>query len=1131
MATLNELGRNSASLTYGPFATGQDQWPTFQLMDTWIRNDTLQGYVTASSTNVTGVGTIFTTQVRAGDIIMIAGQMRTVAGVTSDTAFTVTAGFSPTITLASAVKVINTTLSGTITTVVRGDTNGVVSVTNGSATVTGVGTFFLSDATNSVTTSALSGTVALGTDGTITGTGTTFQSQAGTVNGLYPGDSISITLNGAVFFYTIATVTSDTAATITLTSVAAISGGATIAKAANGVSGRTIIINGKVRTISSIQSNTALTLNYAMDITDSNLFYKVYPRGTLQNATGTVGAFYGTTSATGSGTTLTVAATVSGVFIPGAIITGTGVPAGTFIVNQQFGATGAGAATTTATGTSGTNSITVASATGIVVGHLICGNGAVVAGIANGTYVTSISGTTVTLSQNLTGALSSTSVSFYVGGGTGAYTTNVATTISAAACFNSSVQGTNTNFLWDLVTGDQVWIGDELRTFNFNYVQAVGASGATNAWLTDYTGYSGTAIGRLFETKITAPFHREDTYITGSGTSFTTELRVGDDLIIDGTECTVIQILSATQFRINIDFSHSTSGATVYKKKKIHGFVLEGTREGAATGNKWSVVTTSVVATGTNYVAGANQITVATATSFAPFQFIKIQGAGGPAVPLTGQATVSTTAVTGVNTQFTTQLHVGAEICIGGQYAVVASIASDTACTLVTAFGQAVVVASPIYRTTPLYTQITAVAGSVMTLFHSIKNTVYSNGFVPPAIYTAAAATDHIEFVYSAPNKSAEATTTLFNTSLDRKYFGFRMFPLAQGGGSGTAIGTSGSAYNITVYERWTAAHNQTNGVGINRADQSDSSTILSGVVDQTAMVQTTGGFLYLFAKPRYFIVQGKTFGGGQLAWLGCVEFERSQPEDTGTGLGSTTGVSIFTGNPVSGTPGVSPWPCFAYFNGNRFPVGSAQTPTAPTTGYTQAVHGGIFSVPRLRLSTGDLVGLNAHVYSAATITTGRWGHLWEIGGSGASYLAPTTAIGAGVATLTANSVPVPHMGHLVPVYTNVYNSKRFMFSPVVVLGPAYDPDIRGRIYGLKVIPSALGTLMDTVSVTIDSNDFYDSTQTAADHWVITATTGTFRFSLAGTNFQSTRSLEDTGAIAANTSALYPNNFRWAIPA
>ncbi len=56
MATLNELGRNSASITYGPYTTGADIWPTFALVDQWLRNDTLQGYV--NITNPGGTGTV-----------------------------------------------------------------------------------------------------------------------------------------------------------------------------------------------------------------------------------------------------------------------------------------------------------------------------------------------------------------------------------------------------------------------------------------------------------------------------------------------------------------------------------------------------------------------------------------------------------------------------------------------------------------------------------------------------------------------------------------------------------------------------------------------------------------------------------------------------------------------------------------------------------------------------------------------------------------------------------------------------------------------------------------------------------------------------------------------------------------
>lgn len=108
------------------------------------------------------------------------------------------------------------------------------------------------------------------------------------------------------------------------------------------------------------------------------------------------------------------------------------------------------------------------------------------------------------------------------------------------------------------------------------------------------------------------------------------------------------------------------------------------------------------------------------------------------------------------------------------------------------------------------------------------------------------------------------------------------------------------------------------------------------------------------------------------------------------------------------------------------------------------------------------------------------------------------------------------------------------MFSPVVVLGPAYDPDVRGRLYGLKVIPSGLGTLMDTVSITIDSNFFYDAAQSAADHWVMTAAVQTYRMTLRTSTSQiqqSWRSLEDNSTQASNTRATYANSFRFALPA
>jgi len=979
MATLNELGRNSASITYGPSSTGAEMWPTLQLFDTWVKNDTMQGYATATGTNVTGVGSIYTTQLRSGDVVMLAGQMRTVSTVTSDTAFSVTAGFTQGVTSPSALKQINTTLTGASTATIRGTTTGTVSVTNGSNVVTGLGTYFLSELTNSVTTATLAGTVSLDINGNINGSGTSFATGAdGSTNRLQPGDSVWM----GGFYYVINTVTSDTSATIVnnpalAATTATVLSNVIIAKALNSVVGRSININGRVRQIAGFSSNLSMTLNQAMDFTDSNLRIKDYPRG------------------------------------------------------------------------------------------------------------------------------------------------NISVTAGSAAVTSSGA-----NFLWDLVSGDQVWVGNELRTFSF------GSQAPATATLTDYVGYSGTAINVMRQAVSSVPFKRDDTYINAPNGQFLTELRVGDDLIIDGTEVTVASIISNTQFRCVLEFTHTITGSTIYKKKKVHGYVMEGTREGVGTGGK--LTTTATYPSGVvNF--GALVLPVNQTTGFSQYGIIKIQSAGGPPVALTGQVTLTgaSATVAGTNTQFTTQLHVGAEVMIAGQYFTVSSIASDTAATMTVA-ASASASASPIYRTVPLYTYIASIAILNITLGHCIKNGLDVGGTTTsPAVFTPTVAGDFIEYVYSAPNKSAEASTTLFNTSLDRKYLAFRMYPLATGGGSGNTISTAGSAYSMPVYERWTASYGLANGVGINVADASTGTTTLSNVFDQTNMTQTTGGFMYLFGKPRYLIVQGKTFSNIQTQWLGCIEFERAQPEDVGTGLGVSTGVSIFTGAPVSGTPGVAPWPCYAYFNGNRFPVGSQQTPTLPVS-QTGAVHGGIFSVPRVRCSTGDLTGLNAHIYSACTITTGRWGHLYELAAIGSYNPVAPPSGGFMIASTVANAIPQPHMGQLVPVYTNVYNSKRFMFSPVVILGPSYDPDIRGRIFGLKVIPSALGTLMDTVSVTIDSNDFYDSTQSAADHWVITASTSTVNFTLQNSGSsvsQSWRSLEFATQPSANSTSTFTNNFRWAIPA
>jgi hypothetical protein len=124
------------------------------------------------------------------------------------------------------------------------------------------------------------------------------------------------------------------------------------------------------------------------------------------------------------------------------VATTSGIPAGAYITQQLYGATGTAVTNTTlsanasAAGTgSVVQNITVTSAAGIAVGHLVAGNGAQVlnnvssVGIRADTYVTAIAGTTITLSNSLVGTINSgTAVYFYAPGGTGGYTLSAAAT-------------------------------------------------------------------------------------------------------------------------------------------------------------------------------------------------------------------------------------------------------------------------------------------------------------------------------------------------------------------------------------------------------------------------------------------------------------------------------------------------------------------------------------------------------------------------------------------------------------------------------------------------------------------------------------------------------------------------------
>lgn len=141
--------------------------------------------------------------------------------------------------------------------------------------------------------------------------------------------------------------------------------------------------------------------------------------------------------ATSSATTLFVSSIVAGRVAVGQRLTGGSLPVGTRITEQQYGGNNDFVVQRTATGTSGQNTIVVNSAAAIVIGQLVSGNNTPIAGLPNGTLVTNIAGTTVTLSKSLTGNINTT-LSFYTPGGIGAYTTSVSTSLISSTLVQAS---------------------------------------------------------------------------------------------------------------------------------------------------------------------------------------------------------------------------------------------------------------------------------------------------------------------------------------------------------------------------------------------------------------------------------------------------------------------------------------------------------------------------------------------------------------------------------------------------------------------------------------------------------------------------------------------------------------------
>ena len=163
---------------------------------------------------------------------------------------------------------------------------------------------------------------------------------------------------------------------------------------------------------------------------------------------------------------------------------------------------------------------------------------------------------------------------------------------------------------------------------------------------------------------------------------------------------------------------------------------------------KFTQAATIFATAGTSYPIGTQSIVVTAAPTVGQYNFVKIVGGGGPAVPISGQVTYVSTFVNGANTAFTTQLHIGAEIAIAGQYLTVVNIISDTQLIVSQNAGAfPVQFLTPIYRTVPLYTYAISTSTTTINLATPIKTNLYSNGSNPPSVYFPSTGADFIEYV------------------------------------------------------------------------------------------------------------------------------------------------------------------------------------------------------------------------------------------------------------------------------------------------------------------------------------------------------------------------------------------------
>jgi len=301
-----------------------------------------------------------------------------------------------------------------------------------------------------------------------------------------------------------------------------------------------------------------------------------------------------------SNSIMTVTAVTTGTVAVGQVLSGTGFPWGTFVVGQL---TAGGVATTSTTATSliiaGTSTVAISTATGVVPGMIVSGTG-----IAAGTFVGTATQnlqlvdkfglSTVTTANITTGTV----LSFRPAGGTGTYrissnptvvgintgTTNVGgvftiTNISTATTVTGFAQQFTipaANFTVNQYQGRQIYF-PSLLSAQVGVTARI-ATHSTNTLYCADLAFGSTlpavpAVGTLATTTISGGGTGQNTFTVASATGITTGTSVSGTGIAVGS---VVTNVAGTSITVNLPMTAGASGNGIFNQGYCIGLINRG---------------------------------------------------------------------------------------------------------------------------------------------------------------------------------------------------------------------------------------------------------------------------------------------------------------------------------------------------------------------------------------------------------------------------------------------------------------------------------------------------------------------------------------------------------------------------